>query len=37
MKFLGAGSLATALLVHVLWFKGQVDNFPLESVAPQGD
>lgn len=35
VKFLGAGSLATALLVHVLWFKGQVDNFPLETVAPQ--
>lgn len=37
VKFLGAGSLATALLVHVLWFKGQVDNFPLEAVAPRGD
>jgi len=37
VKFLGAGSLATALLVHVLWFKGQVDNFPLEAVAPRGN
>ncbi|HVE94689.1 MAG TPA: fibronectin type III domain-containing protein [Acidimicrobiales bacterium] len=37
VKFLGAGSLATAMLVHVLWFKGQVDNFPLEAVAPRGD
>jgi hypothetical protein len=33
VRFIGAGSLATALLVHVLWFKQQVDQIPLESLA----
>lgn len=32
VKFIGAGSLMTALLVHVLWFKQQVDAFPLETI-----
>jgi hypothetical protein len=33
VKFIGAGSLATALLVHVLWFKQQVDAIPLETIS----
>jgi hypothetical protein len=32
VRFIGAGSLATALLVHVLWFKQQVDSIPLETI-----
>ena len=32
VKFIGAGSLMTALLVHVLWFKQQVDSVPLETI-----
>ncbi len=32
VRFAGAGSLATALLVHVLWFKQQVDSIPLEAI-----
>ena len=32
VKFIGAGALATALLVHVLWFKQQVDRIPLEAI-----
>ncbi|HUR78436.1 MAG TPA: hypothetical protein VMZ22_10845 [Acidimicrobiales bacterium] len=32
VKFIGAGSLVTALLVHVLWFKQQVDQIPLEPI-----
>lgn len=32
VKFIGAGSLMTALLVHVLWFKQQVDALPLEVI-----
>ncbi|MBA2610198.1 MAG: hypothetical protein H0U92_14775 [Actinobacteria bacterium] len=32
VRFIGAGSLATALLVHVLWFKQQVDRIPLEAI-----
>ena len=32
VRFIGAGSLATALLVHVLWFKQQVDSIPLEAL-----
>ena len=33
VQFIGAGSLVTALLVHVLWFKQQVDALPLETIA----
>ncbi len=33
VKFIGAGSLMTALLVHVLWFKQQVDALPLETIS----
>lgn len=32
VKFIGAGSFVTALLVHVLWFKQQVDALPLEAI-----
>jgi hypothetical protein len=32
VKFIGLGSLTTALLVHVLWFKQQVDRLPLEAI-----
>jgi hypothetical protein len=32
VKFIGLGSLVTALLVHVLWFKQQVDRLPLEAI-----
>ncbi|MDP1795626.1 MAG: hypothetical protein Q8K63_15925, partial [Acidimicrobiales bacterium] len=32
VKFIGAGSFVTALLVHVLWFKQQVDAIPLEAI-----
>lgn len=33
VRFAGMGSLATALLVHVLWFKQQVDRLPLEAIS----
>jgi hypothetical protein len=32
VKFIGLGSFVTALLVHVLWFKQQVDRLPLETL-----
>jgi hypothetical protein len=32
VKFIGAGSFVTAVLVHVLWFKQQVDRLPLEAI-----
>jgi hypothetical protein len=32
VKFIGLGSFVTALLVHVLWFKQQVDRLPLEAL-----
>jgi hypothetical protein len=32
LRFVGAGSLATAVLVHVLWLKQQIDRVPLESI-----
>src|SRR5205085_11109955 len=32
VRFIGLGSLVTALLVHVLWFKQQVDALPLEAI-----
>ncbi|MEY2399038.1 MAG: hypothetical protein QOJ00_2212 [Actinomycetota bacterium] len=32
VRFIGLGSLVTALLVHVLWFKQQVDSIPLEAI-----
>lgn len=32
VKFIGAGSFMTALLVHVLWFKQQVDAVQLETI-----
>jgi hypothetical protein len=32
VKFIGAGALVTSLLVHVLWFKQQVDRIPLEAI-----
>ena len=32
VKFIGAGALVTSVLVHVLWFKQQVDRIPLEAI-----
>jgi len=32
LSFLAAGFLATALFMHVLWLKGEVDRVPLEAL-----
>lgn len=35
LAFLAAGLLATVLLMHVLWIKGEVKRVPLEPLTPE--
>ena len=37
LLFVAAGLLATVLLMHLLWLKGEVEKVPLETVAPGVD
>lgn len=37
LVFVAAGLLATVLLMHVLWLKGEVERTPLEALAPVSD
>ncbi|HVM03388.1 MAG TPA: hypothetical protein VM263_12020, partial [Acidimicrobiales bacterium] len=36
LALFAGGLLATVLLMHVLWVKGEVKRVPLEAVAPEG-